>query len=431
MAAEKTRSDAQKATLLERRNALLHHIKKWRELQAIYMPGVFDANASDPESSRKEKAESVKLWLPSQLEDTAERALFCTPNVVDGEKALRFGQLQDSLNELRRARRTRFGLIMFHRVQLAGEGQKTQTKSRAVVQTVEDRITKSVRRYRVAREALLRLEPSNDWENSYLQLTDADNRGPGKEREELSTSDGEYFPSWIWRSTTAAVSPDDVNEDMRVEWAQCLARADRWEEEVTLLQEEMRRIVHFLEWRSHDWSSKVDARAGDTTPTVCLGISAYAKKQASVFLNLAVRFSQRWRSTLISLSLPHSWATEFLTTQGALFVSPDAKNHQLEQQRDSIRSSAAPRLEPPVTDTPTTPLVSANTPTAPPISADTSTIPAISTNITSSILITNTSTAPPISTHAKVGNDVGYSSSDDTDGNSSGFYESDSEYFDE
>ena len=318
---------------------------------------------------------------------------------------------------------------MFHKIQLAGEGQRTQTKSRAVVQTVEDRITKSVRRYRVAREALLRLEPSNDWEKSYLQLTDADNRGPGKEREELGNSDGEYLPSWIWWSTTAEVSRDEVNEDMRVEWAQCMARADRWEEEVTLLQEEMRRIIHFLEWKSRDWSSRVDARAGNTTPTVRSGISAYAKKQASVYLNLTVRFSQRWRSTLVSLSLPHSWTTEFLTAQGASLVNPDTKNHQLEQQEDNPRLLTTLPLEPSTTDTPTTPLVLVNTPAVPPISADASTL---STNTTPPILTRNaSSTAPPISTRPGIGNDPEYSSSDDSDGNNSGFYESDSEYFDE
>ena len=390
------------------------------------MPGVFDANAPDPESLQKEKAELAKLWLPSQLENATERASLCTPNVVESEKALRFGQLQDSLNKLRRARRTRFGLIMFHKIQLAGEGQKTQTKSRAVVQTVEDRITKSVRRYRVAREALLQLKTSNDWENSYLQLTDANNRGLGKEREELSSSDGEYFPSWIWWSTTSAVSQDEVNEDMQVEWAQCLARADRWEEELALLQEEMRRIVHFLEWRSCDWSSKVDARAGDTTPTVRSGISAYAKKQTSVYLNLAVRFSQRWRSTLVSLSLPHSWATEFLMTRGAPLVNPDAKDRRLEQQEDSLRFPTTLPLEPSTTDTSTTPLASVNTPAVPLISADTSPVLAISTD-----LAANASTALPISTHPEIRNDLEYSSSDESDGNNSGFYESDSEYFDE
>lgn len=112
-------------------------------------------------------------------------------------------------------------------------------RSRAVMQTIQDRIDKSVRCYRVACEALLQLEPSAEWNTIYLPLTDADNRGPGKELEERDTSDGQYISSWIWRSTTAAISRDEVNEDMRVEWAQCMARADRWEEEVTLLQEEM------------------------------------------------------------------------------------------------------------------------------------------------------------------------------------------------
>ena len=53
-------------------------------------------------------------------------------------------------------------------------------------------------------------------------------------------SDGQYAPLWIWRSSATAVSPNKVNEDMRVEWAQCITRADRWEEETILLQEEMR-----------------------------------------------------------------------------------------------------------------------------------------------------------------------------------------------
>ncbi|KAF9780601.1 hypothetical protein BJ322DRAFT_1112591 [Thelephora terrestris] len=38
--AGKAHSNAQKATLLERQIALLHQINKWRELQAVYMPGV-------------------------------------------------------------------------------------------------------------------------------------------------------------------------------------------------------------------------------------------------------------------------------------------------------------------------------------------------------------------------------------------------------
>ena len=78
---------------------------------------------------------------------------------------------------------------MFHKVQLAGEGQRTQTKSRAAMQTLQDWIDKSARCYHVARDALLQLD-SGDWGNLYPPLMDADNRDPGKEPKEVSASDG-------------------------------------------------------------------------------------------------------------------------------------------------------------------------------------------------------------------------------------------------
>jgi hypothetical protein len=152
-----------------------------------------------------------------------------------------------------------------------------------------------------------------------------------KELAEMSSSDGKYTPSWIWRSGTTSVSREEVNEDMRVEWAQCMARADRWEEEVTLLKEEMRRVVHFLQWRSDDWLAKVDSRIGTAMPSVRSGLSAYAIKQAAVFHNLAVRFCQRWRLVLISLSLPHNWATKFLETHKEPLNNPDFKERKRKQ----------------------------------------------------------------------------------------------------
>jgi hypothetical protein len=156
-----------------------------------------------------------------------------------------------------------------------------------------------------------------------------------KEPEEMSLSDGRYTPSWIWRSSTTTISRDEVNEDMRVEWAQCVARADRWEEEVALLQEEMRRVVQFLQWRADDWLSKAGSRTGAIMPAVRSGLSAYATKQSAVLHNLAVRFCQRWRSTLISLSLPHDWATKFLETHKEPLSNPDFK------ERKSARTPSA------------------------------------------------------------------------------------------
>jgi len=291
------------------------------------MPGVLDFSTSDPGSSPRVKAESIKLWLPSQLV-AEDRDLICLGGVVNSEKELQFAQREDALNDLRRVRRIRHGLITFHKVQLAGEGQRIQMKSRAVMQTIQDCITKCARRYDAARDALLCLDPHGDWRNIYLVLTEDDNRGPGKEPEEMPGSDGQYAPSWIWRLSVTSISPDEVNEDMRVEWAQCVARADRWGEEVILLQEEMRRAVQFLEWQSNDWFAKADSRIGAVTPAVHAGLSAYANKQGSVFHNLAVRFSQRWRSTLVSLLLPHAWATKFLEGHREPLNNPDFKKHK-------------------------------------------------------------------------------------------------------
>ena len=74
--------------LLEHQGTLLHQIKKWCELQTIYMPGVVDPSAPDPESSQREKAEAIKLWLPSQLENVYEHASFCVPGIINSEKEL-------------------------------------------------------------------------------------------------------------------------------------------------------------------------------------------------------------------------------------------------------------------------------------------------------------------------------------------------------
>lgn len=331
------------------------------------MPGVLEAGASE---SGREKAESITLWLPSHL-DTPERESLCSATVINIERELRFGQLHDSLDDLRRARLIRHGLVKFHKVQLGGEGTKTQTKSRVVVHTVEERIDRAVRRYRVARRAMLRLDPSGSWQELYLALEDRDNRGPGKEPEEVRASDGRYVLSWIWLSNPNAtaggtvegvISADEVNEDMRVEWAQCIARADRWEEEVVLLQEEMRRTIQFLEWKSKEWTSMADARAGVVTPEVCSGLSAYAHKQVAVFRNLATRFCRRWRSTLVFLSLPHAWATKFLEAQGAPLDNLDFKKHESDhkEHKSSLPVATPPRAGTPITNTTTAPPVPVN-----------------------------------------------------------------------
>ena len=151
-----------------------------------------------------------------------------------------------------------------------------------------------------------------------------------KERDEERAGDGSYFRSWIWLSNPQlpnsannvtgedAASDEDVNEVICVEWTTSFARLERWTEEVDLLQEEMRRVVMFLEWKSANWLAKAGVRKGTLTFDIQSGLDAYARKQAAVYHNLAVSFAKLWRPTLASYCLDHSWITAYMTEHNVL-----------------------------------------------------------------------------------------------------------------
>ena len=107
-------------------------------------------------------------------------------------------------------------------------------------------------------------------------------------------------------------SDKEVNDVMRVQWTTSHARMERWVEEVELLQEEMRRVVGFLEWKSENWFAKKDIRSTTTPSGIRSGLQAYARKQAAIYHDLAVLFSRLWRPTLVSYNLKHSWITEYM-----------------------------------------------------------------------------------------------------------------------
>jgi len=322
-------SDIQIATTQEKRNALMCQIKKWRDLQLVYMPGIITSPLWGPEDNTEDDnavtAETEPLHLPSSL-DPEQRKANHLQQVTEHEQLLRMAQLQDSLIELRHTRKIRRKLLMNHYMQVAGQGQRANTRSRTVLNSVENRIAKFVERYRTAYQALCQLDPSGDWREVYLVLKDSDNRGPGKERDEEGTGDGTYLRSWIWLSNPQVrdvvdgevgeegASEEDVNEVVRVEWTTSFARLERWTEEVELLHEEMRRVVMFLEWKLWDWLARIGARGEGLAPDVQSGLDAYAKKQVAVYHDLAVTFAKFWRPTLVSYGLQHSWITEYMTT---------------------------------------------------------------------------------------------------------------------
>ena len=204
------------------------------------LPTSIDADELDEESK-------PKLWpllLPSQLSQADQ--LLCHKGVTETEQILRLVQVQDNLVDLRRLRWTLRSLRTYFKSNMIGEGQKTQTKSRAVESGVTAQINWTIRCYHLTYSVLLYLDPTGDWRNEYLELTDKDNRGPGKELHEQGIGDGHYAMSWIWAVSLGEaqdgndLSKKEVNETVHHEWMTCRARADCWREELELLQAEIR-----------------------------------------------------------------------------------------------------------------------------------------------------------------------------------------------
>jgi hypothetical protein len=69
---------------------------------------------------------------------------------------------------------------------------------------------------------------------------------------------------------------------LHVEWAKAKARADHWEEEVMLLNEEMCQTLEFCSWKANWWETQITQWESYLLPDDLLteGLKAYAHQQA-------------------------------------------------------------------------------------------------------------------------------------------------------
>lgn len=75
------------------------------------------------------------------------------------------------------------------------------------------------------------------------------------------------------------------------------ARALRWEEELELLPEEIRRAIAFWDRQATIWEDRAGAR-GDVTPELREGLAAYAARQADIRRGWSARCASLWQKTL-------------------------------------------------------------------------------------------------------------------------------------
>ncbi|KAJ6452905.1 hypothetical protein DFH09DRAFT_1351463 [Mycena vulgaris] len=325
----------QRRAMVERTSKLRRKIAAWITIQQGFFPIVERLRKRQDEArARVAKTQPIAgvkmyemgLWLPSammkQVGSARELGQFMKDCTLY-EYRMRVGQAHEALHEIRRQL-----LVRSHLYQMKDAYSRVvreNMRSGSKIELCDDRIRRTTAQYRVARLALVvlgRVLGRNEWEVTLKPLLDADVRGmphaqfgdPQRQRggqgRKAKTGRKRRRPSkkariakapavlsWIWIVQAQQPEPGSsqaMNEAVRIEWAKARARAMRWTEEVDLLEEEMRRILQFLEWRSTWWMAQINQRGLEEGPQL-EGETAYATRQAKLQAALRDRFADLWK----------------------------------------------------------------------------------------------------------------------------------------
>ncbi|KAF4582638.1 hypothetical protein EYR40_002561 [Pleurotus pulmonarius] len=156
------------------RTALLKKIKKFRDTQNMYMPGLADYIKEKGYEESTSSPELIELFLPSFFAST-QRDLICQQGLPEFENHLRFAQATEALAHLRRQLRTRSFANSYKTRNAHSQG--AYTRSRLLQNQIEVRIKAVRAQYDISRRSLLSLRGPGDWENTLKVLRAEDIRG--------------------------------------------------------------------------------------------------------------------------------------------------------------------------------------------------------------------------------------------------------------
>ncbi|KAJ7160358.1 hypothetical protein C8R46DRAFT_1164810 [Mycena filopes] len=330
-------TDDQRRAMIERTTKLRRKIFAWIEVQTKFFPGLADqreaedahrADAAASEPVPGVKVSDFMLWLPSTIlgSRTCRARVACKDEVLNHEYRLRVGQAHENLHEIRRLLLVRTHL---YKLKDARRGVRANTRSAGKISALNDRVKRAAAGYRAARAALVSLGGAlkkKEWEWDLLVLKEEDVRGlPQRDL------------SWIWISRSSRGEPGDnvaMDEAVRIEWAKARARAMQWREEVDLLEEEMRRVYQFLDWRAGWWTEQEEGEA------------AYAKRQSGVQRRLHGLFAIEWEGLPVIIAAGRQGVeVDGEDTAG----DDDERRDQANQEGDDDDEASSGEEEEPVT----------------------------------------------------------------------------------
>ncbi|KAJ8503052.1 hypothetical protein ONZ45_g11202 [Pleurotus djamor] len=302
----------QAAQFQEKRLLLQRQIKTFRRLQASHMrlpkALIQNNNPSEPET--------IPLHLPSSFPATAQ-SQFCSPSLLNKEKK-------------------------------HVTGQRANTKAHNEFERYELKIKQATLKYRAARTALAGLLGTAAVPPQFRELRDKDITPPPAFDIEPSRAttmalaaaqlgEGSWEVSWIWRVPGVYNNSDvSLNDGLRVEWAKSRARSLRWNEELLLVKEEMRRVRATFRHRASVWQERANYTPSTTNgathllatdTTLLQGLNAYAHRQRLVNKRLHASFTALWerppgkRSHFAMLNIQPLNAQELVTADDEALMS--------------------------------------------------------------------------------------------------------------
>lgn len=86
---------------------------------------------------------------------------------------------------------------------------------------------------------------------------------------------------------------------LKIEWAKSRARSYRYQEEIQIVREEMRRTLRFFTWKEKQWQGRQTARSEDETGAPVSrehreGLVAYGARQAKICRGLRDKCDAKW-----------------------------------------------------------------------------------------------------------------------------------------
>jgi hypothetical protein len=328
----------------DQRGTLTRLIEELRSPQLVYMPGCVKLLDEIEPKTMVDAPESVNLWFPSALRD---RDACCIPGLPLLEFRLRYARAVDALEQLRCLLGVTRSLRFQVQKHITGS-QRTAPQGRGVFEGLHARIAHVCARYRDDIAALSRLHPSGKWKMFLQDLKKEDARGPAPEEDDPSKS--RFIPSWIWTTRVSPIPPDTpgspsppsnadddilappvnpvtyetiamsqeaINQYVMVDWAKARERARRFEEEVELCEEEMRRVLAFFSWNAKNWEKRArvcELGRGPSSDDVRYGLQADALRRSAMFKDLIQVFASDWSGCLGPKGLGGEWLTKYSAT---------------------------------------------------------------------------------------------------------------------